>query len=85
MRRHRRASIAVRHLSERALPVGDLEQVDAARRIAEWSRVPDFGTPNVFVDPRRAMLGVRFSLDDEPIGVRQRSVKALTRNSHFTA
>ena len=24
-------------------------------------RVPEFGMPNVFVDPRRAMLGVRFS------------------------
>jgi hypothetical protein len=25
-------------------------------------RVPEFGRPNVFVDPRRAMLGVRFNL-----------------------
>jgi hypothetical protein len=25
-------------------------------------RVPGFGSPNVFVDPRRAMLGVRFNL-----------------------
>ena len=25
-------------------------------------RVPEFGMPNVFVDPRRAMLGVRFNV-----------------------
>jgi hypothetical protein len=25
-------------------------------------RVPEFGVPNVFVDPRRAMLGVRFNV-----------------------
>jgi hypothetical protein len=29
---------------------------------ATIQRVPTFGLPNAFVDPRRAMLGVRFNL-----------------------
>jgi hypothetical protein len=36
--------------------------VTDALTTAAIQRVPTFGMPNVFVDPRRAMVGVRINL-----------------------
>ncbi len=39
--------------------------VTDALTTATSPRVPTFGTPNVFIDPRRAMLGLRIDLGRE--------------------